>query len=70
MTYENFNIKLKELNIGLSEFAKMVGMSYHSVTNWKLKGIPLWVDCLLYHYRKSKDLDQILNIVESNKKKD
>ena len=67
MSYENFSLQLKALSLGRDEFAKMVGMSYNSVANWKQKGVPLWVECFLFHYEKSKKLDSLLEILEKYK---
>ncbi|MCE3038316.1 hypothetical protein [Helicobacter anatolicus] len=64
MNYTDFSNKLKQLQISKEEFAKMVDMNYHSVANWKSKGVPYWVEVLLYHYEKSKNLDVILNIIK------
>lgn len=67
MSYENFSLQLKALSLSRDEFAKMVGMSYNSVANWKQKGVPLWVECFLFHYEKSKKLDSLLEILEKYK---
>lgn len=63
MNYIEFSNKLKQLSITKEEFAKMVNMNYHSVANWKSKGVPYWVGVFLYHYEKSKNLDVLLDII-------
>ncbi|BEK33194.1 hypothetical protein CW576_09420 [Campylobacter jejuni] len=70
MTYEDFSNKLKKLQLSRDEFSKIVGMSYNSVTNWKLKEIPAWVEPFLYYYEKSLALDELLKILEKYKKID
>lgn len=64
MTYDEFGNKLKELKLSRDDFSKMVGMSYNSVANWKLKEIPSWVEPFLYHYEKGLKLDELLAIIE------
>ena len=64
MDYNDFSTRLKELNLTRSDFAEMVGMSYNSDANWKLKEIPAWVEPFLYHYEKGKNLDEILAIIK------
>lgn len=69
MTYNEFSNKLKELKLSKADFSKMIGMSYNSITNWKLKEIPSWVDPFLYHYEKSLKLDELLITIEKYKRK-
>ena len=66
MNYEIFSAKLKELELRREEFAKIVGMNYNSVANWKSKGIPSWVAPFLHYYEKGKDLDKILSLVKKH----
>lgn len=68
MDYDDFSNRLKELSLTRDDFAKMVGMSYNSVANWKAKGIPSWVEPFLYHYEKGKNLDEILTIIKKYEK--
>lgn len=42
MSYDDFSLQLKALSLSRDDFAKMVGMNYNSVANWKQKGVPLW----------------------------
>lgn len=66
MTYKEFEDRLQDVNLSKKDFASMVDMSYTGVTNWKqVDSIPKWVDSWLYHYEKSKILD---NFMESIKK--
>lgn len=67
MTYEEFSSTIKKLGLSREEFAKMVGMSYNSVANWKSKEIPAWVEPFLYYYGKSKELDCLVEIIEKYK---
>lgn len=37
--------------------------------NWKQKNeTPYWVEPFLYHYEKSKNLDELLGIMDKHKK--
>lgn len=63
MTYDEFSNTIKRLDLSRDEFAKMVGMSYNSVANWKSKEIPKWVEVFLHYYEKGKDLERLLTIV-------
>lgn len=56
MTYDEFSNKLKELKLSKDDFSKMVGMSYNSVANWKLKEIPSWVEPFIENYEQQKNL--------------
>lgn len=64
MTYDEFSNKLKELKLSKDDFSKMVGMSYNSVANWKLKEIPSWVEPFIENYEQQKKLDYFINEVE------
>ncbi|CBG39805.1 Uncharacterised protein [Helicobacter mustelae] len=64
MDYTEFSEKLKQLRITKGEFARMVDMNYHSIANWKSKGVPYWACVLLHHYEKSKKLDLLLDIIK------
>ncbi|WP_407379786.1 hypothetical protein [Helicobacter sp.] len=68
MDYAEFSQKIKELGLSRDEFARLVGMSYHSVTNWKAKEIPAWVPALLHYYERSLALDELLKIMERFKR--
>lgn len=68
MDYAEFSQKIKELRLSRDEFARLVGMSYHSVTNWKAKEIPAWVPVLLHYYERSLALDELLKIMERFKR--
>lgn len=66
MTYNEFDLALKEINLNKKEFAKIVGMSYVSVTNWKQAGeLPAWVDSWITNYAKSKKFDKAKELLNS-----
>ena len=69
MNYDEFENKLKAINLSKKEFSEMVKMSYTGVTNWKqTNSIPGWVDSWLENYEKGKTLDELLNLIEKYRK--
>ena len=69
MNYDEFENKLKAINLSKKEFSEMVKMSYTGVTNWKqTNAIPGWVDSWLENYEKGKTLDELLNLIEKYKR--
>ena len=69
MNYDEFENKLKAINLSKKEFSEMVKMSYTGVTNWKqTNAIPGWVDSWLENYEKGKPLDELLNLIEKYRK--
>ncbi|HEF3558337.1 TPA: hypothetical protein R9133_001627, partial [Campylobacter upsaliensis] len=67
MTYEDFSNKLRKLQLSRDEFSKIVGMSYNSVANWKLKEIPAWVDSWLEQYEEEKTFSNVKGKITINK---
>lgn len=66
MTYLEFETKLEYLGLSKKDFASEINFSYAGVINWKqAENVPKWVDSWLYHYEKSKILD---NFIESIKR--
>lgn len=66
MTYSEFEMRLEKLNLSKKDFAKEINFSYAGIINWKqVENVPKWVESWLYHYEKSKILD---NFIESIKK--
>ena len=69
MNYDEFENKLKAINLSKKEVSEMVKMSYTGVTNWKqTNAIPGWVDSWLENYEKGKTLDELLNLIEKYRK--
>ncbi|MBX7489910.1 hypothetical protein [Helicobacter turcicus] len=64
MSYEDLTKHLKNLGLSKEEFAQIVGMSYHSVTNWKAKEIPKWVDSWINLYYTAQKYDKIVELVQ------
>ncbi len=63
MTYKEFDNILKTIGLNKKEFAKMVGMSYTSITNWGQKAnVPSWVISWLENYIKSSKFDKVKKI--------
>ena len=66
MTKEEFNLRLKELNISIKEFSQMADIPYSTINNWGFKvnekviAVPKWVTPFLEHYEKSKKYDYLL----------
>jgi DNA-binding transcriptional regulator YiaG len=61
MEYEEFRKILKELNISMKEFSKLINTNYGTVKNWGNKGraVPAWVESWLSIYIQNKDLREI-----------
>lgn len=65
MTYKEFDNILKTIGLNKKEFAKMVGMSYTSITNWGQKAnVPSWVISWLENYIKSSKFDKVKKIFD------
>ncbi|EAI7269768.1 hypothetical protein B0619_07285 [Campylobacter lari] len=61
-----FEKKLQELKLNKKDFAKIVGMPYQTLMNWKSKGeTPIWVDTWLLNYEKAKVLDEISKSIKT-----
>ena len=73
MTIEEFDAKLKQLNIKKAEFATIINMNKGSVYNWgttriiknekQMIQIPDWVEAFFEHYEKSLKYDQIKKLL-------
>ncbi len=69
MTKEEFNLRLKELNISIKEFSQIADISYSTINNWgfktndKIIPVPKWVTPFLEHYEKSKKYDYLIKEV-------
>jgi len=62
MLKNEFDKKLKDINIDRKEFSLLSETSYTTVTNWndKTKPIPKWVSSWLENYKKSLILNNII----------
>lgn len=69
MTKEEFNTRLKELNISIKDFSQIADIPYSTINNWgftkdeKTIPVPKWVTPFLEHYEKSKKYDYLINEV-------
>lgn len=70
MNYNEFETRLKDLNLSKKDFAKLVNMQYESVINWKRNNIPHWVKSFLCYYEKAQVLDIIISNIETIKNKE
>lgn len=59
MTYEQFSERLKKLALSKKQFASETGLADGSVTNWKNKGVPSWVEVFLEKYEKALAYESI-----------
>ena len=66
MSKEEFNIKLKELNLSTKDFAEIAAVPYSTINNWGFKAndkiiqVPKWVTPFLEHYEKSRKYDYLM----------
>ena len=66
MTKEEFNARLKELNISIKDFSIIADIPYSTINNWgfktndKIIPVPKWVTPFLEHYEKSKKYDYLM----------
>ena len=69
MTKEEFNTRLKELNISIKDFSIIADIPYSTINNWgfktndKIIPVPKWVVPFLEHYEKSKKYDYLMGEV-------
>lgn len=70
MNYNEFETRLKDLNLSKKDFAKLVNMQYESVINWKRNNIPHWVKSFLFYYEKAQVLDIIISNIETIRNKE
>ena len=69
MTKEEFNSKLKELNLSIKDFSQIADIPYSTINNWgftkddKTIPVPKWVNPFLEHYEKSKKYDYLMGEV-------
>lgn len=69
MTKEEFNSKLKELNLSIKDFSQIADIPYSTINNWgftkddKTIPVPKWVVPFLEHYEKSKKYDYLMSEV-------
>ncbi|KAB7881232.1 helix-turn-helix domain-containing protein [Poseidonibacter ostreae] len=68
MTKDQFNFKLKKLDLTLNDFSKISGISYSTINNWgfmkdngKAIAVPDWVDSFLVYFEKAKKYDYLKN---------
>ena len=67
MTKEEFNTRLKELNISIKDFSIIADIPYSTINNWgftkddKTIPVPKWVVPFLEHYEKSKKYDSLMS---------
>jgi len=79
LTKEQFNKRLKELDLTQKDFAKISGIPYSTINNWgytskdKTIAVPLWVKSFLEYYEKSLKYDyltkEVFNIMNDLEKK-
>ncbi len=66
MTKEEFNLKLKELNISIKDFSQIVDITYSTINNSgftkddKTIPVPKWVNPFLKYYEKSRKYDYLM----------
>ena len=66
MTKDDFQNRLKELDINKQDFSELSKVPYSTVTNWgvlrdgKPMVVPVWVEPFLDYYEKSKKLDFVM----------
>ena len=69
MTKEEFNSKLKELNLSIKDFSQIADIPCSTINNWgftkddKTIPVPKWVVPFLEHYEKSKKYDYLMGEV-------
>ena len=69
MTKEDFNVRLKELNLSIKDFSFISEVPYSTINNWGAKAndkiipVPKWVTPFLEHYEKSKKYDHLIKEV-------
>lgn len=69
MTKEEFNTRLKELNISIKDFSIIADIPYSTINNWgftkddKTIPVPKWVTPFLEHYEKSRKYDYLISEV-------
>lgn len=67
MEKEQFQERLKKLELGKQEFSKISRVSYSTVTNWgaprdgKPMPIPNWVEPFLDYYEKAQKLEYVMS---------
>lgn len=66
MTKEEFNARLKELNISQKDFSSIADVPYSTINNWGFKvnekviPVPRWVAPFLDYFEKSRKYDYLL----------
>lgn len=66
MTKEEFNGRLKELNISIKDFSIIADVPYSTINNWgftkdeRTIPIPKWIRPFLEHYEKSRKYDYLM----------
>lgn len=67
MTKKEFDERLDSLELTRQVFAQLTGLSYGSVTNWsdEKKPVPSWVSSWLSNYKKAKNMEQVVEAVQS-----
>ena len=66
MTKEEFNARLKELNISQKDFSSIADVPYSTINNWgfktndKIIPVPKWITPFLEHYEKSRKYDYLM----------
>ncbi|MCZ6133670.1 hypothetical protein O6B42_07290 [Campylobacter ureolyticus] len=69
MLKDEFLKKLDELGLSISDFANLTKLNIGSVYSWNdtNRKIPAWVAPFLNHYEKSKNFDELMQIIEKYK---
>lgn len=69
MNKNEFDNWLNKLNLNKKDLSKFLNMPYGSVNNWNglNKPFPAWLDSWFRHYEKSKNFDELMQIIEKYK---
>lgn len=61
MTKEDFQQKLKDLKLSLTDFAKLINTPYTTVQNWTRENHtpPNWLDSWFDNYEKAKSFESV-----------
>lgn len=68
MTNNEFEKKLKEMELTKKEFSRLVDMSYGGVVNWgrATQTIPNWVESWLELYKKNQKFDNLKKSIKES----
>jgi len=69
MTKEEFNNRLKSIEINKQDFSEISGVPYPTILNWgamrdnKPVAVPSWVEPFLNYYEKAQKLELVMSEV-------